>query len=342
MNFSTSAEAPMSAEAMMWDDMDYGGTEAVRLQSAESDIEPISATVSESFSEKIIHSIYADIETLTFDESIENIYIMLDMYGAFIEYSSISGTNYASRYHGWTEYRNASFTIRVPKENLDAMRKSLEHFIGNVVHLNSSAENITSQFYDTQSRLYSLEVQEERLLDMLSQSSNITDLIALEERLSDIRYQIEWLTTTLNNWQRQVDYSTMTLSIREVEEYTEPTLTHRSYWQQIGDGFMASLRGVGRFFMGLFRWLIVSAPVLAVLAGIAIVVLIIVRKTVKANAERMKKIREKAPKYPNAPGYTYPPVYPGYPASPIQPVSPEQPATEPEKPEDESNKPEQV
>jgi len=228
------------------------------------------------------------------------------------------------------------------------MRESLDLFIGNVVHLNSSAENITSQFYDVQSRLNSLEIQEERLLSMLSQSNNIPDLIALEERLGEIRYQIEALTTTIRNWQSQVDYSTVTISIREVEQYSEPTQIHRSYWQQIGDGFMSSLRGVGRFFMGLFRWLIVSAPVLVVLAVVAVIVLIIVRKVMRSNAEKMKKIRERMPKYPAAPGYTYPPTYPGTPGYPVPPAQPgapvqpsahvqpdtaEQPVGEPDKPE---------
>jgi len=335
--------APMP-ETEVWDDMDSGviRTGGGTMQTAGSDAVPISETVTESFAEKIIYSIYADIETLNFDESIDNVYIMLRTYGAFIEFSSVSGVNYESRFYGWNQYRHASFTLRVPVENLEAMRGSLEYYIGNVVHLNSSAENITSRFFDTQSRLNSLVIQEERLLSMLSQSNDITELIALEERLGDIRYQIESLTTTLNNWQQQVDFSTMTLSIREVEEYTEQIQIHRTYWEQIGDGFMASLRGVGRFFMGLFRWLIVSAPVLVVFAVVVVVILLIVRKTIRSNAEKMKKIREKSSGYPNAHGYTYPTGYQnthGYPGAPAQPITPAQP-TDPTQPTIEQDRPE--
>jgi len=160
------------------------------------------------------------------------------------------------------------------------------------------------QFFDTQSRLNTLSIQEERLLDMLRRAEDVPDLIAIEQRLGEVRYQIESLTTTLNNWQNQVDYSYLTLNIREVEQFTEPT---DSYWRQIGDGFMSTIRGVGRFFMNLFMWLIISAPVLVILAVIAVAALIIIKRKLRS----IKSKKEKAPAPavgPNAPKYT-PPEY---------------------------------
>jgi len=276
---------------------------------AGSGIAGLSSPAVEGFAEKIIYSVFADIETVKFDETIAGVNAMITIYGAFIENSSISGQSYNSRHYGWHDYRFASFTIRVPKENLDAMAGYLDN-LGYVTQFSSNAMNITSQFIDTQSRLNSLALEEERLLDMLSNAGDLSDLIILEERLSSIRYQIESITSTLKNWQTQVDYSTLTLNIREVEQYTERVEIHRSYWQQIGDGFMSSMRGVGRFFMDLFKWLIVAAPVLAILAAIAIVIIIIVRK-------KIKSIAKKNASMPKPPPYQYPPVHgQGYAAPP--------------------------
>ena len=297
--------APMPETAIMYDaaefefyDNDSGGSQA-----AGGGISVISTPVSQGMAEKIIYSGYADIETMNFDEAIKNIDVMLRTYGAFIENSSVSGVNYASRFHGGDEYRNASFTIRVPTGNFDAMKGSLEHFLGNVVFLNSNADNITSQFFDTQSRLNSLTIQEERLLSMLSQADEITDLIALEERLGDIRYQIESLTTILNTWQNRVDYSTLSLSIREVEQFTEQVQIHRTYWQQIGDGFMATIRSIGSFFMDLFMWLIVAAPVLIILAVVAIVGIIIVKRLLRESRKKRSENQQNSTAYQNMPGY---------------------------------------
>jgi len=288
-----------------------------------SSIAGITAPVIEGFAEKIIYSVYADIETIEFNETIAGVNALIVSYGAFIENSNISGQNYASQFYGWNEHRYANFTIRVPKEHLNAMTGHLDS-LGNIVQLSSNATNITSQFIDTESHLNSLTTQEERLLSMLAQADDVADLILLEERLSNIRYQIESITSTLKNWQNQVDYSTLTLNIREVEQYTERVEIHRTYWQQIGDGFMSSMRGVGRFFMELFKWLIVSAPVLIILAVIAVAVIIIVRK-------KMKSIAKKKANMPKAPAYQYPPAYgQSYAPPPTEPPSAPPPSQESE------------
>ena len=315
--------APAPAQTMMWSedanqatahmsladmpDAEYAyddiqtsgfGTES---DTAGGGIAGITAPVNEGFAEKIIYSVFADIETVTFDETIAGVNALLVSYNAFIENSSISGQNYASQFYGWHDYRHANFTIRVPKEHLDAMTDRLEN-LGNVVHRSSSAENITSQFIDTQSRLNALSIEEESLLDMMSKAEDVPDLIIIQERLSDVRYQIESITSILKNWQNQVDYSTLTLSIREVEQFTERVEIHRTYWQQIGDGFMSTIRGVGRFFMDLFKWIIIAAPVLVILAVIAVGVVIIVRMKLKSIAKKKADM----PKTSNP--YQYPPA----------------------------------
>ena len=255
-------------------------------------ITSVTAPATDGFSEKIIYSVFAELETMTFDETIAGVHALMASYGAFVENSSVSGVNYESKFYGWNTFRSAYFSLRVPKERLDAMTSSLDN-LGNVTHINSNATNITSQFFDTQSRLNSLTIQEDRLLDMLSKAEDVPDLILIEERLSDVRYQVESLTTTLSNWQNQVDYSTLTLNIREVEQFSERVEIHRSYWQQIGDGFMSTIRGVGNFFMNLFKWIIISAPVIIILAVIGVTALIIVKWKLRSIAKKKETNTDK-------------------------------------------------
>jgi len=314
-NDSMFAMSDMMERADLWYD-DFEAESVSETSTAEGGITGIAAPAAESFAEKIIYTVSADIETMEFDETITGINALIVSYNAFIENSSISGQSYHSRLSGWHPYRSAHFTIRVPKEHLDAMTDRLES-LGNVLHRNIHATNITSQFIDTQAHLNALTVQEESLLDMLRRAEDVPDLILIEARLSDVRHQIESITSTLRNWQNQVDFSTLHLSIMEVENFTERPELNRTYWQQIGDGFMSSIRGVGRFFMDLFRWLIVSAPVLAVLAVVAIVTIIIVRK-------KLKTIAKKKASMPKPPPYQYPPMQgPGYAAPPKEPPSQE-------------------
>jgi len=238
-----------------------------------------------NMAEKIIYTVYAEIETIRFDETILKVEALLAANNGFIENKYIGGRSYAQSYYGLQTYRTASYTLRVPKDRLNAVTASLDT-LGNVTTTRTDAENITSQFYDTQSRLNSYKTQEERLLDMMSRADNIPDMIAIEQRLSDVRYSIESLTTTLKHWQGQVDYSTVTLFVREVETLTEFTPIHRSYWQQIGDGLTSTLRGVGTFFKNLFKGIIVALPVLIIIAAVAIVCIILIRRAVRKKKAR--------------------------------------------------------
>ena len=237
--------------------------------------------------DKIIYTVFTDIETMNFDETINGVHALITAYDAFIESSSVSGVNYAAQFHGWNDFRNARFTIRVPNQHLDVVTNRLED-IGNVTHESTDAMNITSQFVDTQSRLNSLLIQEERLLEMLAEAQDVPDLIMIEERISDVRFQIESLTTTINTWQSQIDFSTLHLNIWEVEQFTERQEIHRTYWQQIGDGLASTVRGIGRFFMNLFMWIIVSAPVIIIVLIVLVVVAIIVRAKIRKYIKNKK------------------------------------------------------
>ena len=114
---------------------------------------------------------------------------------------------------------------------------------------------------------------------MLEKTDTVADMIAVEERLSEIRYQIESLTSTLTNWQNEVDYSTVSISVQEVEELTEKISTQRTYWEEIGDGFTSSLKSVAKFFTNLFKGFIIAIPSIVVIAAIAVVIFIVVKKT---------------------------------------------------------------
>ncbi|MDR2591100.1 MAG: DUF4349 domain-containing protein [Oscillospiraceae bacterium] len=245
---------------------------------------------SDGLAEKIIYSVWAEIETREFDDTISKITSLIAANGAFIESSNVRGINLESQHYGWFERRNANYTIRVPADRLDTMESSLDT-LGNVINSNRNATNVTSQFLDTEARVNSLLVQEERLLDMLSKTERIADLISIEERISNVRYQIEWNQTMLNNWQRQVDYSYLTLSIMEVLEYTEPPPpANPGYWERVGNGFMNTLRSVGSFFTTLFAGIIMAVPLLIILGIIAIIVLVIAKRHIRKNRKKLEQL----------------------------------------------------
>jgi len=309
-DYDLAEEAPMAApEAAAYDngvemaydgDMDYPAEAEEAVETEARDVEKdggITDGATVNMSEKIIYSAYGEIETTEFDKSVEQVYKLMDQYGAFVESSSVTGSNISDSYYGSTSNRTADFTLRVPRDRYSAVTSALDQ-VGNVTYLSSSADNITSQYYDTQSRLDAYQVEEQRLLEILGQAETVEDMITVESRLSEIRYEKERLTSQLKNWDNQVSYSTVTLHIREVQVLTpEPPAREKTYWEQVGEGFMDTLSGMGEAAKTLFRILVAMIPVLALLAVVVIVILLLARrsrkKLLKKQAEKQaEKLRD--------------------------------------------------
>ena len=201
----------------------------------------------------------------------------------YVEDQSIyNGSNYASR-----RYRHANMTVRIPAENVDQFTGEVEG-IANVVSNNLRREDVTLQYVDTEGRVTALQTEEARLLELLAEAETMSDLLEIEARLSDVRYELESYTSQLRTLDNQINYATIYLYIEEVQEYTpveEPTL-----WERITDGFSESLEGLGESLQDLLVLVIVSLPFLAVYGTLAVIVIIGIRKvTKKQRAKRQQK-----------------------------------------------------
>ncbi len=242
--------------------------------------------------DKIIYSCDAEIETRDFDQTLADLQALLERYDGFLESSSVRGNDYYGN-----GSRSADYVIRIPREHFATVTGSLST-LGNVPYCSTSAENISSQYYDTESRLETYRIEEERLLAMLELAETVEDMITIEARLSEVRYNIESLSTTLLGWDSLIYYSTLRLDIIEVEDYTpEP---EPNYWQRLGSGFVRSMENVGEFFMDLFRFLVVNLPVLVLLGLAAWLVFFLVRRSRRKRAEKAEKAprpKRRAPAY---------------------------------------------
>ncbi len=242
------------------------------------------------FTEKIIYSANANIETTEFDQTVDNVYTLVDTYGGYIESSYVTGKDYREEFYGYQSYRYAEFVIRVPVQGYGSLTGELDT-LGNVLSINEISDNITVKFYDSQSRLDTYKIEEQRLLAMLEKAETVTDMIEIESRISEVRYEIESLESLLRTWQNQVDYSTVTISINEVRELTPKVERERSYWQQIWDGLRDSVRSIGRFFKDLFMGFVISLPVVITVALGATAIILIIKRIVKVI--KMKKLKKK-------------------------------------------------
>ena len=248
--------------------------------------------------EKLIYTAELTVETQDFDYAQSWVERLVGELGGYIERSDVSGN---SRYESDGSVRimdrTASYTLRVPA---DQFQDALEVLgaAGNVVQSATYVENVTSQFVDQEARQASLEVEEERLLELAAQAPDVETLIALESRLSEVRYEIESIERTLRNLQNQVDYSTVHLTIYEVAVYTPTAPVQRTFGERLGSAFQSGFEGFVDGCKNFVLWAASSLPALILLAAAVVVVVVVLRKRWKARHTPPKAPPREEPKDP--------------------------------------------
>lgn len=227
-------------------------------------------------------NMYAETEDL--DALMEALNGKISTLGGYVEdQDSYNGSMYSSR-----RYRSASLTVRIPAQRVDEFTEEMSG-IANVVSTSLSREDITLSYVATESRVKALQTEEARLLELMEQAETMADLLEIESRLTDVRYELENRASQLRLYDNQVDYATIYLSIDEVQEYTpveEPTV-----WERISGGFVSSIKGVGNGLLDLLVWVLAKSPYLVILGGVTagVVVLIRKRKTRRAAKKAAKQ-----------------------------------------------------
>ena len=232
-------------------------------------------------SRKWIITVYLNTETEDLDGLLTALDQQMKELGGYLEDQSIrNGSRYAQR-----RYRSADLTVRVPADRVDDFTQAVSG-IANVVSNRRELEDITLQYVSTESRMLALQTEEARLLELMEQAETMSDLLEIEARLTDVRYELESTTSRLRVYNNQVDYATIHLSIEEVQEYTP--VEEETLWQRISGGFMNSLKSVGEGIVDFFVWVIVSLPYLVIWGAVLALVIYIFKKK-KIQLFRRKK-----------------------------------------------------
>ena len=234
--------------------------------------------------QKLIRTVYLDAETLDMDPLMAWIDSRVASLGGYFEQKSVRRSG--SRDDG-SYYKYADLMIRIPAQNLDQFTSQVGEK-ANVTSNSENTENVTLNYISTKSRVEALETEQKRLLELLENAETMEDLLVIEERLTDVRWELENYASQLRVLDNQVNYSTIHLSVWEVDEPT--VIVERTVWQKIGDGFSENAGDMWDGLVNFFIWLIAAIPYLiplALIGGAAVLVLKLFKKLkLKKNAKK--------------------------------------------------------
>lgn len=174
---------------------------------------------------KLILTANMNLETKNLDDVISNINLAISKYGGYVQSSSINTHGDNSRYY--------DATIRIPADKYKEFLSEIQGS-GNVSSYSEKVDDITTEYNDKQARLNSLKAEESRIMEFYQKAESISELMDIEQRLSDIRYEIDYIETQIKNYDLLVAYSTLTIHVSETKTYTQ---TNTSFTKKLSKAF---------------------------------------------------------------------------------------------------------
>lgn len=237
---------------------------------------------------KLIRNVSMNLETREFDALTKSISDAVTFFGGYMEQADVSGNSLY--WSGERSSRYSNITARIPENKLDAFLTEVSGQ-GNVTYKNESVQDVTLQYTDITSRKKTLQMEQDRLWELLEKAESIDAVIALEARLSEVRYQLESIESQLRTLDNQIIYSTVYLSIQEVQVLTSTdpdTIPVR-----IQKGLSRSFNTLKISSVDFLVWFISSLPILAVFAVLVFIAVIILKKPLKRCKTRKQKEMDK-------------------------------------------------
>lgn len=287
-DYAVTEEAPM--EEYYDAEMNaYGADDALMLEDG-ADTAGENAALADR---KLIKTVNLDVETKDYDGLLTNLETKIEELGGYIEYLDCYGSS----------YRHASITARIPAEKLDGFVKQVGE-TANITGRSESVEDVTLQYVDLDSHIRMLKEEQERLLELLTTAETVEDMITIESRLGEVRYQLESMNSQLRTFDNQVAYSTVHININEVIELTP--VVELTDGERIAQGFAKSvadvLYGIKEFFINL----IINIPYIIVWGIVIAIIFVIIRIIMKISDKRAKRLSEERLEKIQSGGYISP------------------------------------
>ena len=182
-------------------------------------------SLSQGFEKKIIRNGNLTIESEDLKGSRTTLDTLLANLGGYISSENFNDQEDQLSYH---------ITCRIPAEKFDLFVSGLEKGPDKVVSKSVNANDITEQYYDVKTRLENERQVEKRYLELLGQARTVKDILDIEEKLGQIRQEIESKEGRLRYLDDRISYSTLDVWIYQKKD--------RKYEPERREGFGQRLK----------------------------------------------------------------------------------------------------
>ncbi len=231
------------------------------------------APAAEPMPRKIIYNANLSLVVEDFDVTEGALKTLVKQYNGFIAQGEITGSTGSPRSGHWR--------VRVPADRLDA-------FLDDAVRLgvpqrnSRDSQDVTEEFHDLAEQIKNKKAQEARLRDLHQKADKVAEIMAIDDKLTAVRGEIERMEGRLRRLDNLAALSTVTVHVQEIKNYVPPQAP--TFTASITSTFGGSVEMLTEFGKGLVLVAVALAPWLAVVAVLAVPVWLSLRRRRAARA----------------------------------------------------------
>lgn len=167
----------------------------------------------ENLDRKIIKNANLSLTVDDYEQAVEEIRAKVVTLNGYVAYE----TEYTTDKLGT---KRGSMQVRIPQPGFETFLKGLEP-LGEMKRKEIDSQDVTEEYIDVTGRLNALRVKEERLLDILTKSGSLNEILAVENELANTRSQLETTEGRLRYLNNQTSFSTISISLEQAAVSTQ-------------------------------------------------------------------------------------------------------------------------
>lgn len=212
-------------------------------------------------SRKVYYTVNIDLECKDISESIEQLNSKTAEYNGYI-------------YNSYINERFAIVTYRIPAEKLEQFLDVIgSNENSEMVEKNIRATDVTSTYNQVEARLEVLKASRQAYLNLLEQTSNMSDIITINTRIEEIDSEILRLENEKSTYDNLVEYSTVTIEFNSKEG--------NHFFSDYGDYLVGLFKVIGIIILYLLPF--------AIMGGALIIVIVFISKKKLKKQNDLKK-----------------------------------------------------
>lgn len=157
---------------------------------------------------KVITTVRTTIKVDKVESAMQQVSSNAESLDGFIESSSVSQDR----------EKRGSMTIAIPEENLSEFENSLEDN-WRLESRDIDRDDVTDSYNELETEIESLKAEHQRLKELINQTDDVENLIRLQERMSEVRSQINYKQQRLDRLEDDIQYSKVHLTLEGPQSF---------------------------------------------------------------------------------------------------------------------------